>query len=234
MREDLCARGPKDSPVLIVGDSLPEKETTQGKLLEILDRRGVTYNSIIVPLKYYINEYLIKKYKLKLPSDSNNKEDIFRFVNAINNPDDKRGLDPLNRNYSIVLKNLSNEIFDNNNKTKYRLILCMGDFSYFAVRSLFEKYHPGENKFYKSSGTRFKIGKLGQFFQQGIREYKKGDNILILPILHNSSNLHFQKTNEFIPKDKRNNYISYLNYIAEEVSEIIMNDIEMTKYLIET
>ncbi|ACO84836.1 hypothetical protein [Clostridium botulinum] len=38
-----------------------------------------------------MNEYLIKKYSLKLPSDSNNKEDIFRVVNAINNPDDKYG-----------------------------------------------------------------------------------------------------------------------------------------------
>ena len=78
MREDLCARGPKDSPILIVWDSLPEKERTKDKLKEILDRRGVTYNSIIVSLKYYMDEFLIEKYKLKLPSDLNNKGDIFR------------------------------------------------------------------------------------------------------------------------------------------------------------
>lgn len=230
MRENLCARGPKASPILIVGDSLPQKEKTQNELLEILDRRGVTYNSIIVPLKYYMNEYLIKKYSLKLPSDSNNKDDIFRFVNAINNPDDKWGLNPLSASYSLIIKNLKEEILNNNNQSKYRLILCMGDFSYFAVRSLFKMYHPRENKFYKSSGTKYKIDRLGQFFEESIRNHKKG-NILILPILHNSSNLHFHRTQEFIPKDKRNNYISYINYISEEISEIIVSDIEMKKYL---
>ncbi|WP_162266935.1 hypothetical protein [Clostridium botulinum] len=181
-------------------------------------------------MKYYMNEYLIKKYLLKLPNDSNNKEDIFRFVNAVNNPDDKCGLNPLSASYRLVTKNLKEEIFDNNNKAKYTLILCMGDFSYFAVRSLFNRYHSRENKCYRSSGTRYNIGRLGQFFEQSIREHKKGE-ILILPILHNSSNLHFNKTQEFIPEDKRNNYISYFNYIAEEISEIIISDIEMKKYL---
>ncbi|MGK0466859.1 hypothetical protein [Clostridium sp.] len=228
MREDLCARGPKDSPILIVGDSLPEKERTQDKLKEILDRRGVTYNSIIVPLKYYMNEFLIEKYKLKLPSDLNNKGDIFRFVNAVNNYDNKWGLNPLNINYTSVVKNLREEIFDSNNKVKYRLILCLGDFSYFAVRSLFKKYNERENKFYRKSGTKYTIERLGKYFQQSI---DKHENILILPILHNSTNLHFSLTQDFIPKDKRNIYVSYLSYIAEEISRIIISDIEMKKYL---
>lgn len=228
MRVDLLARGPKDSPVLIVGDSLPSKEETQNQLIEILDRTGVTYNSIIVPLKYYMNEYLIKKYSLKLPSDSNNKSDIFRFINAIDNSNDKWRLNPLSEKYNLVIKKLKEEIFNKN--PKYKIILCMGDFSYFAVRSLFEIYHPRENKFYKSSGTKYTIERLGRFFQESLTNYEKG-NILILPILHNSTNLHFYRTKEFIPKDKRNNYINYLNYIAEELSEIIVSDIEMKKYL---
>ena len=107
-----------------------------------------------------MNEYLIKKYSLKLPGDFNNKDDIFRFVNAVNNPDDKWGLNPTSEDYNLVIKNLKEEIF-NNNKSKYKLILCMGDFAYFAVRSLFKRYHSRENKIYRKNGTKYKIDRLG-------------------------------------------------------------------------
>lgn len=229
MRTDLNARGPLNSPILIVGDSLPENEDTQRDLHEILDRRGVTYNSIIVPLKYYMNEYLISHYNLKLPFE--NENDIFRYVNAVDNPKDKWGLNPSDSTYQIKTAKLRNEIFATDIKNKYRLIICMGDFAYFAVRSLLGIYHPRENHYYRSKGTKYEIYRLGEFFNSGVANYIAGGNN-ILPILHNSSNLSFSKTNEFIPVQRRNDYKFYLQYVAEEISKLMLRDNKLKDYLI--
>lgn len=227
MRNDLNARGPLNSPILIVGDSLPENKDTQLKLSEILDRRGVIYNSIIIPLKYYINNYLYN-YRLKLPSENNN--DIFRYVNAVDNPNDKSGLNPLDSAYSNKISKLRNEILDLNNNNKYSIIICMGDFSYFAVRTLFDKYYPREKKCYRKNGTKFTIRRLGEFFQNGIDQYKPGgDNIL--PILHNSSNLSFSKTDEFIPSQRKGTYKCYLQYVGEEIGKVMRKDEKIRSYL---
>jgi len=225
---DLIARGLKSSPILIVGDSLPKSEDTRNKLDEILDRRGVTYNSIIIPLKYYINEYLISKYRKKLPFDLNNREDIFRFVNALDDPGEKMGLD----GGSEKLNNLKYEIF-NKNEDAYEVILCMGDFAFFAVRSLFNKYNPREKKHYPRNGSKYTIERLGTFFGKNIKIHEKGKPI-ILPILHNSSNLHFSSTVNFIPVNKRLQYISYMQYIAEEIGELMMKNTKMEGFLCST
>lgn len=73
-------RAKKDSPILIVGDSFPDVEVE-----EVLGRTHPIYNSIILPIKYYINEYLIMEYGFKLPEYFYNNDDIFYYVNAIRN-----------------------------------------------------------------------------------------------------------------------------------------------------
>lgn len=65
-------RGKNDSPILMAGDSFPDVEVG-----EALDRTHPIYNSIILPIKYYINEYLIMQYGYKLPKDFYNNDDIF-------------------------------------------------------------------------------------------------------------------------------------------------------------
>lgn len=221
----LFARGPQKSPILIVGDSLPESKVTRDRLVEILDRRGVTYNSIIIPLKYYINEYLIGKYSLKLPYDFNNREDIFRFVNAIDEPEQKSGL----QGNSDLLDGLRSEIL-NERAEKPVIILCMGDFAFFAVRAVLNKYNSFEKKSYPKSGTKYTLEKLGAYFDKNV-DIKDKENPYILPILHNSSNLHFHNSEKFIPQNKRRKYIYYMQYIAEELCEIMVNNTRLKNYL---
>lgn len=133
-------------------------------------------------------------------------------------------------NYSSLIQELKEEIFDDSKQAKYKMIICMGDFAYFATRTLFGLYHGRERKFFPKSKSKYSIEKLGGFFSQK----PKVGNTWILPILHNSSNLQFHRTQEFIPniEDERGKYVNYLNYIAKDISEIIVNDIEIKKYLI--
>ena len=220
------ARGPKDSPVLIIGDSLPSNKSTRENLWEILDRRHPVYNSIIVPLKYYINEYLIEKYRLKLPSDFKNKEDIFRYINAFK--PEVKDYEQDNFDEDMIIE----EIESNN----YRIVLCMGVNVFKRVKKLFEeKYGFDEIKVKKSGGQ---IRELGRFFEENIKKHKAGQSI-ILPILHNSINQNFRFAHRFIPpfEDKclnnfRSEYICSHEYIAENIAEIMIKDENIKKYLV--
>ena len=72
------------SGILVVGDSLPPNQTTVTKLESVLDPRHSVYNSLIVPLKYYLNNYLNSQgYQLPLEKVEN---DFFFYINAIDDP----------------------------------------------------------------------------------------------------------------------------------------------------
>lgn len=82
-------RGPENQPILIVGDS-PSKKVENIK--EVLDRNHMIYNSIIIPIKYYTEKYL-NKYNYTFPECFNDEKDIFRYVNAIEDSENKKELD---------------------------------------------------------------------------------------------------------------------------------------------
>lgn len=223
-------RGKKDSPILIVGDSFPNVQVG-----EVLDRAHPVYNSIILPMKYYLNEYLIMEYGCKLPGDFCNNDDIFYYVNAIRNKNDKGGLEPETKDGKEKLKVLKNVIFGDDGESKYKIIICLGDFAFFAVRSQFLIYYGREQKRYCKSGTKYGIQKLGEHFSKNSEGYIKNHKVYVLPVLHNSANRQFDKSKLFVPEDERDDYLSYHQYVAEKVANILINDPEIKRmnYFIE-
>lgn len=230
MNSNLYKRGYEKSPIIIIGDSLPKKLETRERIREILDRRHITYNSIIIPLKYYINDYLFKNYKgeYRLPVET--KDDIFMYVNAIENPENKSGLNLDEEDDKAKINKLRECIFSKDRVCKYKIIICLGDFSYFAVRSVFNIYNKRETHRYPKKTCKYNIEKLGEYFFKEINSDEK-TTPYILPILHNISNLRFEKTDTFIPESIRGNYVSYLQYIGESIAKVMMNDNEIKEYL---
>lgn len=218
-------RGPENQPILIVGDS-PSKNANNIK--EVLDRNHIIYNSIIIPVKYYTEKYLNEN-KYRLNEKFNDIDDIFRYVNAIENNDDKNGLD-MERDKDKLIT-LRNEIYDKNNVIKYRIIICLGDFAYFAVRAVLNRYN-GHEKHKYGSKNKYSIEDLGkEFYKNSKIDINK--DVYILPILHNIVNRikDVDKLLEFIPAEERNNYISYYCYIGERLGKILIEDInKIEKY----
>ncbi|MCB2305619.1 hypothetical protein LGL08_00120 [Clostridium estertheticum] len=214
-------RGPEDQPILIVGDS---RSKNVKNIREVLDKNHLIYNSIIIPIKYYTEKYL-NKHKYKLTECFNDKEDIFRYVNAIEDSNDKKGLNTDTEKEKLY--NLKDEVYDENNEFKYRIIISLGDFAYFAVRVVLNRYEGKEQHRYSSRAkNKYDIKTLGEHFNRNSKIDVEKD-IYILPILHNISNRinDIDKLIEFIPKDKRENYISYYCYIGECLGKILVNDI---------
>ncbi len=212
-------RGPEDQPILIVGDS-PSRNVKN--IREVLDRNHVIYNSIIIPIKYYTEKYL-NEHNYRLAERFNDKEDIFRYVNAIEDSDNKKGLNPETEKEKLY--NLKEEIYDKDEKFKYRIIICLGDFAYFAVRAILKKYEGKEQHRY-GSNNKYDIKTIGEQFCRN-SEIDLEKEIYILPILHNISNRidDLNKLTEFIPKEKRTNYISYYCYIGECLGKILISDV---------
>ncbi|MCB2294335.1 hypothetical protein LGK95_12525 [Clostridium algoriphilum] len=219
-------RGPKDQPILIVGDS-PSKNVKNVRA--VLDRNHGIYNSIIIPIKYYTEKYL-SKYNYKLAECFNDKEDIFRYVNAIEDSDNKKGLNPEKEEEKLL--NLNEEIYDKNKVFKYKIIICLGDFAYFAVRAVLKSYEGNEQHRYGTK-NKYNIKTIGEHFSKN-SEVDIEKDIYILPILHNISNRinDIDKLREFIPENKRTNYISYYCYVGECLGKILINDVsKMDKYM---
>lgn len=212
------------SPILVVGDSPTE---TVDNVEKAIDPNHYIYNSIIVPIKYYTNEYLIKNYKCKLPYDFNNRTDIFKFINAVDNGGKKKGLDTKESYDLRKLDKLKDEIVDKNKKQfRYKIVICMGDFAYFAVKAVLGKFGEGEKREYpQNEDGLYSIEELGEIFYKNSDIIKCNNDIYILPVLHNISNRcdDVLKIYNFIPEEVRKNkkYTNYFNFIGERLGNVL-------------
>lgn len=221
------------TPILVVGDSPTYKVKN---VVKTLDPNHFIYNSIIVPIKYYTNEYLIKNYNCKLPEDFNSTKDTFRYINAIDNWFLKWGLDTTKTDNLSRLDKLKEEIIDrDSNEFKYKIIVCIGDFAYFAVKAVLDRFGEGDLKKYpevregisgKIYDTIYSIKDLGDAFYKN-SDIKEGNkDIYILPVLHNISNRcdDVLTIYNFIPKEvqERKRYINYFNFVAERLGEVLI------------
>lgn len=86
-------------------------------------------------------------------------------------------------------------------------------------------------KRYYKKGAKFSIERLGKCFSENIREpiCHKGHDVYILPVLHNSANLQFDKSKRFIPEDKQGKYLTYYGYVAKNIGDILFKDEKIGK-----
>lgn len=211
---NLRSRGDVSSPIAIIGHSLPKNNKTKERLKELLDRRHVAYKSLIIPLKYSINEYLLEYHRYKLPNDWNNEKDIFYYINAYSYSED---------NCLELNKEEINSIINNR---RVRIIICMGGAVFKEVVNHIGEAYKGEKP------EKYSIQKLGEIFEKNVSRYKKDKTArLIIPILHNAANLKFDYTDRFIPEGKRKDYITYNDYIAKELGKVLMSEKKLRKFL---
>lgn len=230
--------GYDQSPILIIGDSPTETVDNVGKAL---DPNHYIYNSIIVPIKYYTNEYLIENYKCKLPHDFNNSKDIFKFINAVDNGGKKKGLNAKEVDDLRKLDKLRDEIISkDSSEFKYKILICMGDFAYFAVKALLNKFGEKEKREYpENEDGLYSIKELGEIFYNNSNAEKYSSDMYILPVLHNISNRcdDVLKIYNFIPEEvrKKKRYTNYFNFIGERLGEllftVVSNDEKYKNYL---
>lgn len=183
--------------ILIVGDSLPPNQTTVSKLESVLDPRHSVYNSLIIPFKYYLNNYLnTQGYQLPLETAG---KDFFFYINAIDDPTTKNNPD---------LSKLKQEV----DRPEHKIILSMGNFAFWAVESVLGR----EVK------KNLSIVELGQHFYDRLNVIDVNLKINF-PILHNVANLKFEDAKTFITKDEEN-YISYFHYVGVQLGKLLMNN----------
>lgn len=190
----LKSRGSRKG-ILIVGDSDPANQHTISNISRVLDPIHPVYNSLIVPIKFYINNYL-NSHGYKLPIEEKNN-DYFYYINAVQNPKTKSNPD---------LTEMEIEV----KRPEHKIILSMGNFSFWAVESRFDK----ESKIKKNLG----IKNLGKIFYDRINK-EKIEFPINLPILHNSANRKFEEANKFIMEDQTS-YISYFHYVGVSLGRI--------------
>ena len=160
----------------------------------VLDQSHPVYNSLIIPIKYYLNNYFNDNgYKLPLEKYDN---DFFYYINAVEDPLTKSKPD---------LTNLKEEVI----RPEHKIILSMGNFAFWAV----------ENVLGRNVKKNLSIKELGNIFLDRISntEYP-----IHLPILHNIANLKFERTKDFII-DNETNYISYFHYVGVKLGELLLN-----------
>lgn len=216
-------RGAENQPVLFVGDS-PSKNVKNVR--EVLDRNHMIYNSIIIPIIYYTQKFL-NKMGYSFPNKIDNEDDIFRYINAIENSEYKKGITADSKEF----ENLKNEVYKDKNEMifRYPIIICLGDFSYFAIRCVTKRFNPREKHYYGSS-CKYDINRIGQYFNENSKVDSQKD-VYILPILHNVSNRikDLEKLREFIPEGDRNRCVSYQSYIGKKIAQILVDDIIKTR-----
>lgn len=234
MDNNLKSRGAENSPILIIGHSLPKNSDTIKNIKEVLDRRHLVYNSIIIPLKYYINQYLYNDKGYLLRNDYMNREDIFLYINAFDEELSGKKLD------EKLLKEYIN-------KQSVKIVLCMGIDVFKAILKMY-KHNLGLGVRYRYDFTHKILGKknfdndtefLGESFDfLSNNEGKIVPNKYILPILHNSSNTNFQNTAKFVPVEERYKYnydindsefIIYFEYMAHVIGDLLLSDVEIKK-----
>jgi len=194
------SRGSRNS-ILIVGDSLPSNLKTQYNITQVLDPIHPVYNSIIIPIKFYINNYLLQK-NYQLPIEKKGM-DFFFYINAISDAEEKNNSD---------LTELIKEI--NPLYCPYKLILSMGSFAFYSVEKVFER----------NVKKKLSINELGEYFFNRINLKNKIKFPINIPILHNIVNLKFEKATNFIYQNS-DKYISYHHYVGEKIAEFIVNSI---------
>jgi hypothetical protein len=190
--------------VLIVGDSLPTNQFTLKNINSVLDPRHTVYNSLIVPIKYYLNNYL-NSFGYRLPMEECETDFIY-YINAVQDPRTKIKPD---------LSELEREVI----RPDHKIILSMGSFAFRCVDVILNP----NNKIKKS----YSIEDLGNEFRKRIFEYRPK---LHLPILHNVANLRFERTKDFIVDDG-NNYISYFHYVGVSLGKLLLNHKEEFNFI---
>jgi len=179
--------------ILIVGDSLPSNQITLSKLDSVLDPKHTVYNSLIIPIKYYLNNYLNSQ-GYKLPLEKSN-EDFFYYINTIEDPKTKSNPD---------LSKLKSEVESH----EHKIILSMGNFAFWAVEKVLGRDIEQNSK----------IKELGSVFDSRLEDVEYP---IHLPILHNIANLKFERAKDFIANDE-SNYISYFHYVGVRLGELLL------------
>ena len=191
--------------ILIVGDSPPPVQSSVSNIVSVFDPVHPVYNSLIVPVKYYINNYL-NSVGYGLPLEAL-ETDYFYYACAI-------------KSQGAKIKSGLTELTAEVNRPEHKIILSMGSFVFKTVERILNPDGIILNS--------YSIKEMGRIFSERL---EASEFPIHLPVLHDIANLKHELTKNFIG-DYDFNYLSYFHFVGVNLGELLMKHKEEFEFVI--
>ncbi|HEX9739382.1 MAG TPA: hypothetical protein VGA29_01295 [Ignavibacteriaceae bacterium] len=190
---------------LIIGDSQSPEQSPVKNMVTVFDPVHPVYNSLIVPVKYYINNYL-NSVGYGLPLEAL-ETDYFYYACAI-------------KSQGAKIKSGLTELTAEVNRPEHKIILSMGSFVFKTVERILNPDGIILNS--------YSIKEMGRIFSERL---EASEYPIHLPVLHDIANLKHELTKNFIG-DYDFNYLSYFHFVGVNLGELLMKHKEEFEFVI--
>lgn len=195
--------GNRESPVLIVTDVGLDNGLKTGAESPSLHRGGPVYNGLIVPMKHYLNQYLLLNSPLRLISETVGREP-FHYVSAVDSERDrKRPINPVSLRNTLLAANPI-------------LVLTLGDFAFACCQVA--SGQAGSLRSYSASD-------LGEIYRQNMIKLRLSDKEgqAFLPLLGREVLRDPGLGDGFIGNEDPSLFLSYFHYIGCTLGRLILD-----------
>jgi hypothetical protein len=195
--------GNRESPVLIVTDTGLDSGVRPGAEVPALHRGGGLYNGLIVPMKFYLNQYLLLNSPLRLISETMGREP-FHYVSAVDSERDrKKPMNPASlRNVLLAVNPV--------------LVLTLGDFAYACCQLA-----SGQ----ANSLRAYSASDLGELYRQNMIKLRLSDNEgqATLPLLGREALRDPSLGDGFIGDEDPSLFLSYFHYLGCTLGRLFLD-----------
>jgi hypothetical protein len=202
--------GNREAPILVVCDAALEGSAKGGVWDQAFHRGGRLYNGLIVPMKYFINQYLLLNSSLRLISETLGQEP-FHYAAAVEGDRDKR------KQPNVV--NLRNVLLAVNPI----LILALGDFAYASCQVALDQ----------AAETRVvPAAELGEIYRRNMIQLRLSANEgqALLPLLGREYLKDYSQGDAFIGAEDPSLFISYFHYLGCTLGRLVLDLYHKNQY----
>jgi len=195
--------GNREAPVLILTDSAVDTFSKDSAKDPALHRNGRLYNGLIVPIKYYLNQYLILNSPLRLISETVGQEP-FHYASVVESErDKKKPPNPVNLRSILLAVNPV-------------LVLTLGDFAFSSCQVALG--HDSEIRHFSSAD-------LGDIYRQNMIKLRMSDNEgqAILPLLGCDYLKEPRTGDAFIGPEDPALFLSYFHYLGCTLGRLFLD-----------
>ncbi len=195
--------GNRESPVLIVTDVAQDDNHQEATGANVLSRNGAIYNGLVVPLKYYLNQYLILNSPMRLVSETVAQEP-FHYAAAVESSRDRR------RQPNLL--NLRNVLLAVNPV----VILTLGEYAYQCSQQALGT---------EDVPAHLSAAQLGEVYRQNMIKLRFSENEgkAVLPLLGREYFADSGLGDAFIGEEDPALFISYFHYLGCTLGRLFLD-----------